>query len=118
MPMKDRFAQIYNPSPKIAASKPTEAAKKGFFLVDFSKSKVMKDDSIYDKTFRYKTQQALKGTLRRFKDRKAVADLLWDKRGYGGITKDEAKYGLRKLESQGKLKRDQVRAIRRKMNIF
>lgn len=112
-----RFADRASHPVSKPTAKPTEP-KKDFSLVDFSKGGVIKDASIYDKTFRYKTNQALKGTLKRFADRKAVADLLWDKRGYGGLNKGEIKSGLRKLESQGKLRSDQVRAVRRKIGLY
>lgn len=86
-------------------------------LIDFGKNKIVKDDRIFQKNFRFKTNQALKGTLKRFADRKKVADLLWNKRGHG-ITKQEVKMGLRKLEERGDLRRDQIRAVRRKMKIY
>lgn len=92
--------------------------KKDFSLVDFSKNKVIKNDSLFRKDFRFKTRNALKGTLKRYADRNKVANLLWDKRGYGGITKAEVKSGLRKLEASGKLNYGQVRAVRRKLKVY
>jgi len=100
------------------ATKPTETPKKDFSLVDFSKNKVIKDNSIYDKTFRRKTQQALKGTLKRFADRQDVADLLWDKRGYGGLTKGETRAGLNNLATKRGWSNDKTRAIKRKLGIY
>jgi len=87
------------------------------FSLDFTKSGIIKDDNIYQNNFRYKTEQNLKGTLKSAVDRQVVADLLWSKRG-SGITKDEVKFGLRKLEASGKLRSDQVKAVRRKFGVY
>jgi hypothetical protein len=92
-------------------------ASKAWEPIDFSKQSIIRDDKIYDKNFRWKTEQSLKGTLKHAADRATVADLLWDKRGHG-ITKDEVKFGLRKLEKQGKLTFDQVKAVRRKLRDY
>ena len=102
-------------SATVAKSKPKESP---WSLVNFSKGSIAKGPEIYDKNFRFKTRDALKGTLRRSADRATVANLLWAKRGYGGITKDEVKYGLRNLEKQGKLTFDQVKAVRRKLRNY
>lgn len=97
-----------------------EPEKKTSGLINFSDDKIVRNDSIYDKTFKFKTKQALKdiGTLKHDVDaRRIVSDMLWSKRGYGGITNQEAKTGLKKLEKSGDLSHIQVKAIRRKMGI-
>jgi len=101
-------------------NKPTtpQSAPAKKFSLDFGKTPVAKDSAIYQSNFRYKTEQSLKGTLKNYADRKTVADLLWSRRGGGGITKDEIKFGLRKLEASGKLKSDQVKAVRRKFGVY
>lgn len=101
-----------------AAQANPQQNQNGFSLINFSKGSIIRDSSIYHDNFRYKTRDALKGTLKNYAERETVAKLLWDKRGGGGVTKDEVKFGLRKLEAQGKLNTDQVRAVRKKMGIY
>jgi hypothetical protein len=94
-----------NPAPAaVQTSAPVKPVKKDFSLVDFSKN-------------RFKTQQALKGTLKNSADRKDVANALSDLRGYGGITKSRAKSSLSKLGEKKGWSPGKVWAVRRKMGI-
>src|SRR3989344_7408687 len=79
---------------------------------------VYDDPSRFDPTFRHNVEQDLRGTLKSFATRDAVARLFRESRGGRGITKPEAKSGLNKLRDEGKLTNDQVRAVRRKYGIF
>ncbi len=99
---------------KPAANAPTQP--QGFHLPDFSKHKVIHDDNLFDKNFRLHARDALKDTLRHYKDRDTVANTLWNERGYG-TTLGEVKRDLRKLETEGKLSYGQVKAVRRKLRI-
>lgn len=103
----------------------------GFKLVDVSKDRPAKlgvsdinfrknykvSNGIYDSGFRSRMIRGLKGTLRSYGDRSKVANLFWNKRGQGGTSRAEMKYGLRDLEKKGELHYDQVKAIRKKLGI-
>lgn len=114
-------ANFYIPPVQRAPTKPTSSIKQAETpkngLINLSKGKV-NDASIYKGNFRFRTEQNLKPVLRHAADRSAVANMLWDKRGGGGIGKWEVKAGLRKLEKTGKLNYSQVNAIRKKLGAF
>ena len=78
---------------------------------------LVKSNGLYNSNFRYKTREALKGTLKHYADRETVANLLWDRRG-NGLNVGEVKTGLQKLEKSGKLSYDQVKAVRRKLGAY
>ena len=113
----NNFTRRIAVSGPVKPAQPIKSVEKGFSLVNFSKSGIVKDDQIYNSNFRFKTQEALKGTLKNFADRKTVVDLLWDRRG-SGIAAYEIKAGLNKLEASGKLRPDQVRAVRKKLSLY
>jgi hypothetical protein len=112
------YSHVNNNAPAESKSQTSAPVKKDFSLVDFSKNKVIKDNSIYDKTFRYKTGQALKGTLKFAADRQDVANALWNKRGYGGITKGEARKAINDLAAKRSWSAGKTRAVKSKMKIY
>jgi len=111
VPMKSTIPVRPAAQPVSRSEKP-EAPRSG--LINLSKGKV-KDSSIYKSNFKFRTEQQLKPVLRHAADRSAVAKMLWNKRGGGGIAKWEVKQGLRKLEKEGKLNYSQVNALRKKL---
>ncbi|HEV8601580.1 MAG TPA: hypothetical protein VGQ87_03225 [Patescibacteria group bacterium] len=111
MPMKSTIPVRPALKPASINEKPAEA-RTG--LINLSKGKV-KDASIYKSNFKFRTEQQLKPVLSHAADRSAVAKMLWNRRGGGGIAKWEVKQGLRKLEKEGKLNYSQVNALRKKL---
>lgn len=118
-----------NNTPKIVP-KPWERKPKvdtGFKSVDLGNARPAKlgvNDINFRKNFkighgfndagaRNRIINGLKGTLNSYEDRRKVANLFYDKRGGGGTSRDEMKYGLRKLG----LADHQIRAVRKKFGI-
>lgn len=111
-PLPSNFNQINLPKPN-SLPKPVQKIDTGFKLVDVSKGK-FHDSSLSQGNFRFRTAQALKSTLKSSADRQKVANMLWDRRGGGGIAKWEVKEGLKKLG----LADHQIRAVRRKLGAY
>ena len=105
-----------SPPPKDLEQKPKTDT--GFKLVDVRGGKKYRDSAIYRKDFRYKTAKELKRFMKRSKDRWAVSDMLWKARGKGGISFDEVKRGLYRLEDEDRLNRPQVKMLRKKLGVY
>ena len=72
----------------------------------------------FNSNFKYKVEQDLVGTLKDPLHRRAVAELFYESRGGNGVTKQEIKDGLYRLQKEKVLNEDQVWAVRNKYGIF